>query len=67
MQQLWLFYDENYQQITIPEKGFTALTIGPAIEHDITIQTFPFINGPLTLKKRRKDSPFIAKIIPLES
>ncbi|MER2076657.1 type VII secretion protein EssC [Psychrobacillus psychrotolerans] len=51
MQQLWLFYDENYQQITIPEKGFTALTIGPAIEHDITIQTFPFINGPLTLKK----------------
>lgn len=51
LQQLWLFYDENYQQITIPEKGFTALTIGPAIEHDITIQTFPFINGPLTLKK----------------
>lgn len=51
MQQLWLFYDENYQQITIPEKGFTALTIGPAIEHDITIQTFPFLNGPLTLKK----------------
>lgn len=51
LQQLWLFYDENYQQITIPEKGFTALTIGPAIEHDITIQTFPFLNGPLTLKK----------------
>ncbi|MET0960455.1 MAG: type VII secretion protein EssC, partial [Psychrobacillus psychrotolerans] len=54
MQQLWLFYDENYQQITIPEKGFTALTIGPAIEHDITIQTFPFINGPLTLKKEEE-------------
>lgn len=54
LQQLWLFYDENYQQITIPEKGFTALTIGPAIEHDITIQTFPFINGPLTLKKEEE-------------
>ena len=49
--QLWLFYDENYQQITIAESDFTSLTIGPAIEHDITIQTYPFVDGPFTLKK----------------
>ena len=51
LQQLWLFYDENYQRITIKENDFTSLTIGPAIEHDITIQAFPFVNGPLTLKQ----------------
>ncbi|MFJ7825344.1 type VII secretion protein EssC [Psychrobacillus sp. NPDC096623] len=51
MQQLWLFYDENYQRILIPKSDITSLSIGPAIEHDITIQTFPFVDGPLTLKK----------------
>ena len=54
LQQLWLFYDENYQQITMSESDFTSLTIGPAIEHDITIQTFPFVDGPFTLKKDDK-------------
>lgn len=51
LQQLWLFYAENYQRITVPENDFTSFTIGPAIEHDITIQTFPFVNGPITLTR----------------
>lgn len=54
LQQLWLFYDENYQRITLSESDFTSLTIGPAIEHDITIQSFPFVDGPFTLKKDDK-------------
>ncbi|NYF23592.1 type VII secretion protein EssC [Sporosarcina sp. JAI121] len=49
MNQLWVFYDEHYQRIDIDEKAVTSLTIGPAIENDITILSFPFTSGPLTV------------------
>ncbi|WP_144509672.1 type VII secretion protein EssC [Bacillus sp. FJAT-22090] len=51
MLQLWLFYDEHYQQICLEESDFDCLTVGPEIEHDVTIQSYPFIKGHVTVTK----------------
>lgn len=50
--QLWVFYGEDYQRIELKEKDFTALTIGPAIEHDVTVQNFPFLFGEIKIEKK---------------
>lgn len=49
MLQLWLFYDRYYQRIACNEYEFKQLTIGAEIAHDITMQTFPFPRGPITI------------------
>lgn len=51
MMQLWLFYGENYQRICLEENDNFSLTIGPAIEHDVTIQSYPFTEGHVTVEK----------------
>ncbi len=51
MKQLWVFYGEYYQSINSNENDFTTLTIGPAIENDITVLSFPFYDGPITIEQ----------------
>ncbi|GGA19271.1 type VII secretion protein EssC [Psychrobacillus lasiicapitis] len=54
MLQLWLFYGEYYQRISINENDSVPFTIGSKVENDVTIQTYPFINGNITVKKEDK-------------
>lgn len=49
--QFWLFYGEDYQRICLEEDNFESLTIGPKVEDDVTIQSYPFINGHITVQK----------------
>lgn len=51
MLQLWLFYGEHYQRICLDENDFASLTVGPEIEQDVTIQSYPFTDGLITVKK----------------
>ncbi|TQR21288.1 type VII secretion protein EssC [Psychrobacillus vulpis] len=51
MLQLWVFYGEYYQRIYWEQNEFTSLTIGPAIENDITILSYPFTFGHFTVEK----------------
>lgn len=53
MKQLWVFYGEHYQRIDLDENSFTSLTIGPAIENDITILSYPFTSGHFTVAKEK--------------
>ena len=46
-----MFYGEDYQRIQLHSKDFTSLTIGPAIEDDLTILSYPFIFGKITIEK----------------
>ncbi|MFJ8064666.1 type VII secretion protein EssC [Psychrobacillus sp. NPDC096426] len=51
MLQLWLFYGEDYQRICLEEEDLNSFTIGPRIEDDVTIQSYPFKNGHFIVKK----------------
>lgn len=53
MRQLWIFYEEYYQRIEFDESDFKQMTIGPEAMHEVTIQSFPFLNGPMTMKTGR--------------
>lgn len=50
--QLWVFYGEDYQRLEIKQREFTTLTIGPAIEHDVTVQSFPFLFGEIRIENK---------------
>ena len=52
MLQLWVFYGEDYQRLEIKQREFTTLTIGPAIEHDVTVQSFPFLFGEIRIENK---------------
>ncbi len=49
--QLWVFYGDVYQRIPLEDKEGAVLKIGPAIEDDVTVLSYPFTNGKLTLTK----------------
>ena len=51
MRQLWIFYEEYYQRVEFDENDFKKMTIGPEVVHDVTIRTFPFMHGPMTMTK----------------
>jgi len=51
MKQLWVFYGDYYQSISLDENNFTTLTIGPAIGNDITVMSFPFYDGHFTIEQ----------------
>ena len=42
-----------YQRIEFDENDFKQMTIGPEVVHDVTIQTFPFMHGPMTITTGR--------------
>ncbi|MFJ7932757.1 type VII secretion protein EssC [Sporosarcina sp. NPDC096371] len=50
MPQLWLFYEDYYQRVDYKETDMKKMTIGPELTHDVTIQTFPFTQGPIVLE-----------------
>ncbi|KXH78553.1 type VII secretion protein EssC [Sporosarcina sp. HYO08] len=49
MLQLWLFYDRHYQRLEFNEYEKKQLSIGNDIADDITMLTFPFPRGPMTI------------------
>ena len=49
--QLWLFYEAILPETIHNEYDFKSIVIGSELEHDVTIQTFPFTQGPLQLEK----------------
>ncbi|WP_301107148.1 type VII secretion protein EssC [Sporosarcina sp.] len=49
MMELWLYCDRHYQRVEINEYEFKSLSISNSIEDNVTIQTFPFPNGPMVL------------------
>lgn len=51
MLQLWVFYGDDYQRLNWEGNDLSSLTIGPGIEHDLTILSYPFTHGPITVKK----------------
>ena len=50
MPQLWLFYEDYYQRLEIDGNDMKKITIGKEVVHDVTILTFPFPAGPMTLE-----------------
>ena len=53
MRQLWIFYEAYYQRFEFDENDFKQMTIGPEVVHDVTIRTFPFMHGPMTITTSR--------------
>ncbi|MFS0576294.1 type VII secretion protein EssC [Sporosarcina sp. 179-K 3D1 HS] len=51
MLELWLFYDRHSQRIQVNEYDFKRLTIGPSVEDDVTMLTFPFPRGPIVMEE----------------
>ncbi len=49
--QLWVFYNDFYQRQEWNAEDLTTKTIGPDLLDDITIQSFPFCNGSLTVEQ----------------
>lgn len=53
MNQLWIFYNENYQNLKLDHPSTRTLTIGPELKHSVTIRQFPFKKGPVILEKHK--------------
>ena len=51
MEQLWLFYNDYYQQLSMPFEKSGTITIGPEMEQLVTIREFPFTKGPVTIER----------------
>jgi DNA segregation ATPase FtsK/SpoIIIE, S-DNA-T family len=49
-----MFYGEHYQLINLEEEVETSLTIGPSIRNTVTILSYPFIFGNLTIEKKEE-------------
>jgi len=50
MDNLWFFYNEHYQQLPIIKEKSNAVTVGPEFEQMVTVGSFPFTEGSLTLE-----------------
>lgn len=46
-----MFYEADYQRIDLEEKNDFTYTIGPKIEHDLTILAYPFLHGEIVVKR----------------
>ncbi|UOY90555.1 type VII secretion protein EssC [Bacillus glycinifermentans] len=53
MNLLWIFYNENYQNVKLDHPSTRTLTIGSELKHSVTIRHFPFKKGPVTLEKHK--------------
>lgn len=53
MNLLWIFYNENYQNVKLDHPSTRTLTLGPELKHSVTIRHFPFKKGPVTLEKHK--------------
>ncbi|BAQ10911.1 yuka protein [Bacillus sp. OxB-1] len=49
--ELWLFYDRYSQRVQFQEYDFKRLTIGPSVEDDVTMLTFPFPRGSMMMEE----------------
>ncbi|WP_110112138.1 type VII secretion protein EssC [Bacillus sp. CGMCC 1.16541] len=58
MTTLWLFYHETYQQLSIDPVHFKRVTIGSTQRDTVTIPSFPFVNGSLTLTRNAQQQGF---------
>ncbi|RFU63102.1 type VII secretion protein EssC [Peribacillus glennii] len=59
MSLLWIFYKETYQQYTIRNNQTSTIKIGNGQSDSITIQSVPFKNGFLELKRQREEDRFL--------
>ena len=50
MDNLWLFYHEYYQQLPLKKEKNNTLTIGSSVEQRMTVGSFPFTEGPITIE-----------------
>ncbi|MGG3571300.1 type VII secretion protein EssC [Bacillus gobiensis] len=50
MDLLWVFNDQGYQSIKLTQKPARTYTIGPDLQQTITIRSFPFEKGIITLE-----------------
>ncbi|WP_243290997.1 type VII secretion protein EssC [Bacillus sp. FJAT-47783] len=48
---LWVFYNQDYQQFSVDLSSSQTITIGPEMKHHITVRSFPFSEGAVTLKE----------------
>lgn len=53
MRQLWLFYEDYYQCIELDEHEVDKMTVGPEVSDDVTIHSFPFMQGPIVMEAGR--------------
>ncbi|TCP31206.1 S-DNA-T family DNA segregation ATPase FtsK/SpoIIIE [Scopulibacillus darangshiensis] len=53
---LWVFYDKTYQQLPINIASLDVITIGSEQQHMLTIRSFPFSGGSLSVKKSKNES-----------
>ncbi|WP_282142496.1 type VII secretion protein EssC [Cytobacillus oceanisediminis] len=56
MEQLWLFYSDYCQQLSMPFENSSTITIGPELEQLVTIRDFPFTKGTVSIE--RHDSSY---------
>jgi S-DNA-T family DNA segregation ATPase FtsK/SpoIIIE len=49
-----MFYGEDYQCIDLEEELGTSVTIGPSIRNTVTILSYPFIFGNLTIEQKEE-------------
>lgn len=53
---LWLFYDQYYQRVPLSKGQQQSITVGPDVNQIITVRSFPFTNGPMSIEV--KDESF---------
>lgn len=46
---LWVFTDTSYHQLFLNNRSLRTVTIGPEIQHTLTVRSFPFSGGALTI------------------
>ncbi|MGM0875218.1 MAG: type VII secretion protein EssC [Bacillota bacterium] len=52
MSMLWVFYRESYQHVTLKTSPNQEITIGPDLQHTITLQKVPFFDKPIRVNDR---------------
>lgn len=51
MSVLWVFCGQTYQQLTLDIPSLDTVTIGPGNQHTLTVHSFPFSKGALSIRK----------------